>query len=46
MFDGVIHDILMASVARWVEDEKVLRVIRRYPHADIRIERIHDRREE
>ena len=34
-FDRVNHDILMARLARWVEDKAVLRLIRRYLGAGI-----------
>ncbi len=33
-FDRINHDILMARVARRVQDPQVLRLIRRYPQAD------------
>lgn len=32
-FDRINHDVLMARVARWVKDKRVLRLIRRYLQA-------------
>jgi len=34
-FDRVNHDVLMARVARWVKDKRVLRLIRRYLRAGV-----------
>lgn len=45
-FDRVNHDILMAYVARQIEDKRVLRLIRRYLEAGVMLGGIVSRRQE
>jgi len=45
-FDRVNHDVLMARVARWVKDKRILRLLRRYLESGVMVGGVVQEREE